>query len=172
MIILCLEKRGASICNALKDRIELRTTEKVEDTELKELILIGENEKLEMKSTLRYDLRQNIVNKNLEYVIAKTVSAFLNSEGGILIIGVDDDGNALGLKKDIETFSKKDIDGFELHLRNIIKKHLGSNFEKHLKVSFPIIDEKIICKVKILKSGKPVFANFEGKDSFYVRNGN
>ena len=36
-------------------------------------------------------------------------------------------------EKDIETFSKKDVDGFELHLRNIIKKHLGSNFEKHLK---------------------------------------
>lgn len=167
-----LEKRATSIFNALKNRIELTTTEKVEDTELKELILIGENEKLEMKSTLRFDLRQNIVNKNLEYVIAKTVSAFLNSEGGTLIIGVDDDGNALGLEKDIETFSKKDVDGFELHLRNIIKKHLGSHFEKHLKITFPIIDEKTICKVKILKSGKPVFANFEGKDSFYVRNGN
>tara|TARA_R110002051_G_scaffold171490_1_gene241991 strand:+ start:650 stop:2764 length:2115 start_codon:yes stop_codon:yes gene_type:complete len=167
-----LEKRATSIYNALKNRIEFTNTEKIEDTELKELILIGENEKLEMKSTLRYDLRQNIVNKNLEYVIAKTVSAFLNSEGGILIIGVDDNGNALGLEKDIETFSKKDVDGFELHLRNIIKKHLGSNFEKHLKITFPIIDEKTICKVKILKSGKPVFANFEGKDSFYVRNGN
>ena len=167
-----LEKRASSIFNALKSRIEFTNTEKIVDTELKELILIGENEKLEMKSTLRYDLRQNIVNKNLEYVIAKTVSAFLNSEGGILLIGVDDNGNALGLEKDIETFSKKDIDGFELHLRNIIKKHLGSNFEKHLKITFPIIDEIAICKVKILKSGKPVFANFEGKDSFYVRNGN
>lgn len=167
-----LEKRATSIYKALKNRIEFTNTEKIEDTELKELILIGENEKLEMKSTLRYDLRQNIVNKNLEYVIAKTVSAFLNSEGGILIIGVDDNGNALGLEKDIETFSKKDVDGFELHLRNIIKKHLGSNFEKHLKITFPIIDETTICKVKILKSGKPVFANFEGKDSFYVRNGN
>ena len=167
-----LEKRATSIYNALKNRIEFTSTEKIEDTELKELILIGENEKLEMKSTLRYDLRQNIVNKNLEYVIAKTVSAFLNSEGGILIIGVDDNGNALGLEKDIETFSKKDVDGFELHLRNIIKKHLGSNFEKHLKITFPTIDEKTICKVKILKSGKPVFVNFEGKDSFYVRNGN
>ena len=41
-----------------------------------------------------------------------------------------------------------------------------------IKITFPIIDEKTICKVKILKSGKPVFANFEGKDSFYVRNGN
>jgi len=29
---------------------------------------------------------------------------------------VDDDGNTLGLEKDIDTLSKKDIDGFELHL--------------------------------------------------------
>lgn len=167
-----LEKRATSIYNALKNRIEITNTEKIEDTELKELILIGENEKLEMKSTLRYDLRQNIINKNLEHVIAKTVSAFLNSEGGILIIGVDDNGNALGLDKDIETLSKKDVDGFELHLRNIIKKYLGSNFEKYLKITFPVIDETTICKIKILKSSKPVFVNFDGKDSFYVRNGN
>ena len=167
-----LEKRSTAIYKALKNRIDLKHNEKIEDVELKKLILIGENEKLEMKSTLRFDLRQNIVNKNLEFVIAKTVSAFLNSDGGILIIGVDDDGNALGLDKDIETLSKKDIDGFELHLRNIIKKYLGSNFEKYLKVTFPTIDEKTICKVKILKSGKPVFASFEGKDGFYVRNGN
>ena len=167
-----LEKRSTAIYKALKNRIDLKNNDGIEDAELKKLILIGENEKLEMKSTLRFDLRQNIVNKNLEFVIAKTVSAFLNSDGGILIIGVDDDENALGLEKDIETLSKKDIDGFELHLRNIIKKYLGSTFEKYLKVTFPTIDDKTICKVKILKSGKPVFASFEGKDGFYVRNGN
>ena len=167
-----LEKRAKAIFKALKNRIELKNKEVVEDPELKELILIGENEKLELKSTLRYDLRENKVNKKLEFVIAKTVSAFLNSEGGILIIGVDDESNALGLEKDIETLSKKDIDGFELHLRNIIKKHLGSNFEKYLKVTFPTIDEKTICKIQIFKSGKPVFATFEGKENFYVRNGN
>jgi len=167
-----LEKRAKVIFKALKNRIELKNKEVVEDPELKELILIGENEKLELKSTLRYDLRENKVNKKLEFVIAKTVSAFLNSDGGILIIGVDDDSNALGLEKDIQTLSKQDIDGFELHLRNIIKKHLGSNFEKYLKVTFPTIDEKTICKIQIFKSGKPVFAIFEGKENFYVRNGN
>lgn len=167
-----LEKRANSIFKALKNRIELKNEIPAEDTELKELVLIGENEKLELKSTLRYDIRENTVNKKLEFVIAKTISAFLNSEGGILIIGVDDDGNALGLDKDCETLSKKDIDGFELHLRNIISKYLGSSFEKYLKVSFPTIDEKTICKVQILKSGKPVFATFEGNENFYVRIGN
>jgi len=167
-----LEKRSLAIFNALKNRIDLKNVEASGDTELKKLIIKDEDEKFEMKSTLRFDLRENKVNKKLEYVIAKTVSAFLNSEGGVLVIGVDDFKNVLGLEKDINTLSKKDIDGFELHLRNIIKKHLGSSFEKYLKITFPTIDEMTICKVQVLKSGKPVFATYEGKDSFYVRIGN
>lgn len=167
-----LEKRAKAIFTALQNRIELKNKNGIKDAELKELILIGENEKLEFKSTLRFDLRENKVNKKLEFVIAKTISAFLNSEGGILMIGVDDFGNILGLDKDIETLQKKDIDGFELHIRQVIKKYLGSSFEKHLKITFPKIDDKEICNVKISKSGKPVFTTFEGKDYFFVRIGN
>lgn len=167
-----LEKRANAIFTALQNRIELKNKNGIQDTELKELILIGENEKLEFKSTLRFDLRENKVNKKLEFVIAKTISAFLNSEGGVLMIGVDDYGNILGLDKDIETLQKKDIDGFELHIRQIIKKYLGASFEKHLKITFPKIDDKEICNVKVSKSGKPVFTTFEGKDYFFVRIGN
>ena len=167
-----LEKRANSMFKALQNRIELKNEYLTIDTELKERMLVGENEKLEFKSTLRYDLRENVINKKLEFVIAKTVSAFLNSEGGTLLIGIDDDANALGLEKDINTLSKKDIDGFELHLRNIINKYLCGTFEKYLKVTFPTIDEMKICQVQIQKSGKPVFTTFEGKEGFYVRIGN
>ncbi len=167
-----LQKRATSMFTALKNRIELKDKQENEDTELKELILIGENEKLEFKSTLRYDMRQNILNKKLEYVIAKTVASFLNSEGGTLLIGVDDDGNTLGLQNDFDTLGNGNSDKFELHLRAIIKKYLGSDFEKHLKVSFPILDDKAICKIKVLRSGKPVIISSEGKENFYVRSGN
>ena len=167
-----LEKRAISIFKALKNRIELKNEIVDEDTELKELILKGENDKLEFKSTLRFDLRENKVNKKLEFVIAKTISAFLNSEGGILLVGIDDFGNSLGLHKDFETLSKNDVDGFELHLRNIIKKYLGFSFEKYLKVSFPVVDENKICKIQIFKSSNPVIATYEGKENFYVRIGN
>jgi hypothetical protein len=167
-----LEKRGQAIFDALKNRIELKNVMTKKEDEVTELIRLGENESLEMKSTLRFDLREGAVNKNLEHVIAKTISAFLNANGGNLIIGVDDNGNVLGLEKDLETLSKKDVDGFELHLRQIISKYLEGSYEKHLKISFPVIDEKAICLVKIAKSGKPVFVSHEGKDSFYVRIGN
>jgi hypothetical protein len=167
-----LEKRGKAIFEALKNRIDLKNVAPQKENEITELIRLGENEYLEMKSTLRFDLREGVVNKNLEHVIAKTISAFLNANGGNLIIGVDDNGNVLGLEKDMETFTKKDIDGFELHLRQIISKYLNGSFEKYLKISFPEIEGKLICLAKISRSGKPVFVSHEGKDSFYVRIGN
>ncbi len=170
--LVFLEKRANAIFKELKSRIELQHKEDSRQDEIKELILGGENDKLEIKSTLRFDLRENNVNKKLEYVIAKTISAFLNTEGGNLIIGVDDDGNILGLEKDFKTLSKQDKDGFELHLRQVIKKYLGENFEKYIKITFPKVDEKEICVVKILKSGKPVFVQYEGDEQFFVRNGN
>ena len=40
------------------------------------------------------------VNKKLEEVILKTVAAFANSQGGTLLIGVDDEGTILGLEQD------------------------------------------------------------------------
>jgi len=170
--LVFLEKRANAIFNELKKRIELKHKEDKKEDKIKELILNGENEALEIKSTLRFDLKEGIVNKKLEYVIAKTISAFLNTEGGTLIIGVDDDNNTLGLEKDIQTLTKQNIDGFELHLRQIIKKYLGDYFEKYIKVTFPKVDDKEICLIQIAKSGKPVFITFEENESFFVRNGN
>lgn len=170
--LVFLEKRANAIFNELKSRIDPKHKEDRKQDEVKELILSGENEKLEIKSTLRFDIRENNLNKKLEYVIAKTISAFLNTDGGTLIIGVDDDENILGLEKDFQTLQKQGIDGFELHFRQVIKKYLGENFEKYIKITFPKVDEKEICIVKILKSEKPVFVKHEGNEQFFVRNGN
>lgn len=170
--LVFLEKRANAMFKELEGRIELKHREDKREDKVKELILSGESESLEIKSTLRFDLKENNVNKKLEYVIAKTISAFLNTEGGTLIIGVDDNGNTIGLEKDIQTLSKQNIDGFELHLRQIIKKYLGDYFEKYIKVTFPKVDEKEISLIQILKSGKPVFVNSEGTENFFVRNGN
>jgi hypothetical protein len=87
-------------------------------------------------------------------------------------MGVDDEGNILGLEKDLQTLTKNNLDGFELHLRQVIKKYLGDNFEKYLNISFEKLDDKEICVVKISKSGKPVFITHEGEEKFFVRNGN
>jgi len=170
--LVFLEKRWTAMFNELQKRIEWKHKEGKSEEKIKELIITWENEVLEMKSTLRFDIKEWIINKKLEYVIAKTISAFLNTDGWTLIIGVDDDGNTLWLEKDFQTLSKQDTDWFELHLRQVIKKYLGEYFEKYIKVSFPKVDEKEICLIQISKSGKPVFITSEGVEWFFVRNGN
>ncbi len=165
-----LTTRAEKIFTHLKSRIELTHTEPA-NGEIEELILGGESELVEFKSTLRYDLRQKAVNKTLEYVIAKTISAFLNSNGGNLFIGVDDNQNSLGLGDDISTLKKQDIDGFELQLIEVIKKYIGKEFSSHVKIKFPEYDSQNICRVSVSQSSKPVFVSFEGKEGFFIRSG-
>lgn len=134
-----------------------------------ELILEGEGQLVEFKSTLRYDMRTGEVNKKLEHVVAKTVAAFMNSDGGSLFIGVDDHGNAIGLELDYGTLSKKDRDGFQLHLANIFDKYLGKDVMKLWKLDWPSYDDKQICKVQVARANKPVYVTSEGKEEFFVR---
>ena len=62
----------------------------------------------------------------------------MNTNGGNLLIGIDDNMNALGLNDDFSTLKKGDIDGFELQLIEVIKKYIGNEFSSHLKINFPI----------------------------------
>lgn len=165
-----LQSRSNNIYNELKARIELEHIEP-EKNEIEELVLGGESETVEFKSTLRYDLHQKIVNKKMEYIIAKTIAAFMNCNGGNLLIGVDDNMNSLGLEDDFSTLKKGDIDGFELQLIEVIKKYIGREFSSHIKISFPTFDDIQICHVKVSKSSKPIFTEFEGREDFFVRSG-
>lgn len=165
-----LQARAKLIYQELKSRIDLSHKEPANE-EVQELILAGESDTVEFKSTLRYDLRTKEVNKKLEYVIAKTIAAFMNSEGGNLFIGVDDNQNMLGLVDDMSTLSKPNIDGFELHLVEIIKKYIGAGLISHVKISFPTVEDTQVCRIKVSKSGKPVFTQYEGREDFFVRSG-
>ncbi|MCP4361657.1 MAG: ATP-binding protein, partial [Chloroflexi bacterium] len=87
------------------------------------LIEQGEHERLEFKSSLRWDVRQKVVNKKLPYVIAKTLAAMMNSNGGYLLIGVADDGRILGIEQDIQSLNKKNLDGFRLVLSQLVERY-------------------------------------------------
>lgn len=59
---------------------------------VEELIHRGESERLEFKSTLRWNLHTDSKDKRIEHAVLKTIAAFLNTQGGTLLIGVEDDG--------------------------------------------------------------------------------
>jgi predicted HTH transcriptional regulator len=142
------------------------------------LIREGESTSLEFKSSLRWDYRESKVNSKLEEVILKSLAAFNNGEGGILLIGVSDDGEALGLQNDYQTLKEQGKDYFELHLRNLVNSEYGIDYgTRNLMVLFPSLDGKEICFLKIAKGDSPLFTTATDKsgqkiEKFYVRSGN
>ena len=163
-----LKNRSEALFEEIQKRIEPSEASAKTDP-VHEIILQGEGQLVEFKSTLRYDMRTGEVNKKLEHVIAKTVAAFMNSEGGSLFIGVDDHGNAIGLDLDYSTLKKTDRDGFQLHLGNILDSYLGKDVIKLWKLDWPIYDDKQICHVQVTRANKPVYVTHEGKEEFFVR---
>ncbi|MCP4882262.1 MAG: ATP-binding protein [Flavobacteriales bacterium] len=145
---------------------------------VEELLEQDENRYLEFKSSLRWDYRQEKVNPELEKVIMKTVAAFGNTDGGILMIGVDDDKNILGLEKDFKTLKKTDADYYEVHLRNIMHKLMGVKYvSRYIRTQFERIEDKFICKIKVISANEPLFLKYKNKngqleEKFYVRSGN
>ena len=129
------------------------------------LIAQGESETVEFKASARWDLRANAPNKALEAVIVKTVAGLLNARGGILLIGVDDKGTAVGLEQDFKTLSKRpDQDGYQQFLVNLFSSSLGKDVCAYISISFQSIDEQDICVLRIQKSLKPIYVG-EGQQT-------
>ena len=61
---------------------------------------------------MRWNWRENKLDKKMEEIILKTISAFSNAEGGKLLIGVTDEGEILGLESDYNTFKEANKDHF------------------------------------------------------------
>ena len=142
------------------------------DKDLPSIIRQGEGPILEFKSSLRWDMQEERVNRNLEGVVLKTLAGFLNSHiGGTLLIGVSDDGEIIGLEKDYHTLKKPNQDGFEQTLMTSISTNLGADLCSNVHILFHVIDHKDVCRVIISPAIRPVFLNQGNAPKFYVRTG-
>lgn len=139
---------------------------------IRDLMARGETERLEFKSSMRWDLETKTVNKMREESVAIAVAGMLNSTGGTLLIGVADDGMVLGIEHDLRTLRKPTLDGFQLALANIVKTYLGMEHIAYLKISFESIDSRYVCVVSIEKSPEPVYFATQSGYKFFVRLGN
>ena len=173
-----LAKRQQLIAKVIRDGFEtLRTVDgnAPVTSSLRDLIDLGESQTCEFKSTARWNLNTGAADKKMEQVIVKTVCGFMNAEGGSLLVGVDDDGVALGLAKDYSTLSKSNRDGFELHLRQLLESALSVPTAGVARIRFETLDNEDVCIVSVAPSGRGVFAkSAEGSDmsNFWVRIGN
>jgi hypothetical protein len=140
-------------------------TTTVEDT--KRIIKKGENDSAEFKETLRKNLHTSKNDKRIEHAVLKTIVAFLNTNGGILFIGVSDDGEVKGFEQD----EFKNFDKFQLHFTNIFNKYIGEHFAQLVQPQKVMIDKKQILRVDCFRSETPVFLKDGQKEEFFIRVG-
>jgi predicted HTH transcriptional regulator len=138
-----------------------------------ELIKRGESKTLEFKSTLRWSLKENRRDdKGVTHAALKTIAAFLNTEGGDLLLGVADDGSIVGIERD----QLDNDDKFMRHLAQVMRNGMGDRAGTCIDPKTQIVQGKTVCVVSSQRSPEPVFlkwkeieANPEG--DFFVRNG-
>jgi hypothetical protein len=115
------------------------------------LLQRGESETLEFKSSLRLGVPSGTIEPVVEKSVLKTVAAFLNSyTGGTLIIGVEDNKNILGAEYDFSALgNKQDLDGYELHLRNLLNRDFGSDSAPLIEITLHPVGDKHVCEVRV-----------------------
>lgn len=143
--------------------------------ETKDLIDKGESGRLEFKSTLMTNLQTGEIDKRMEKAVLKTITAFLNTDGGTLLVGVEDNGNIMGI--DIERFENRDK--LNLHVTNVIASQIGNEFIPFIK--FEQIDygkrddgkDRIMMRFDCTPTSTPAFLKNtkEKTETFFVRSG-
>ena len=157
------------------------------------LIAAGESHTVEFKSSLHHphgpmpdDLLQKMdsqqkslghamaeVRKKLNFAVTKTLAAFLNTDGGTLLIGVDDSGTVLGIEPDFSYFKKEkqNTDGWLLSLKQVVINALGPEVWGDVRVSLVTHEQKIVAVIRCPRRTSETWHHVDA-DRFYTRASN
>ena len=133
---------------------------------VRSIIRRGEDISTEFKQTLSLDVAKQTKEKYITESALKTISAFFNTKGGDLVIGVDDDMNITGIDHELDKFHKGENDKFLNTFKDLFKKHIGPEYYPFINQRIITINDKKVFLVSCDPTDKEVFMN--GID-FYVR---
>ncbi len=152
----------------LKDLPRLSIDYAHPEADLYDLIGRGEDAHLEFKSTMRHNLRTGKAGKEIELAWLKGVTAFLNTDGGIVLLGVADDGTLLGLEAD----GFENDDKCRLHFKNLLNQHLGPEYARLVRFELYQLEGKRLGAVECERSPTPVFLRAKNnEEAFLIRTG-
>lgn len=134
---------------------------------VKQMIIKGESDLLEFKSTVRTNLKAGKPGKEIELAWLKSVVAFCNTEGGTILIGVNDSGDILGLEAD----GFQNDDKCLLHIQNLIGEHVGVEYLSYVRFRLLEMEDKKILAVQCIPLKRIMLLKSSGKEQFYVRSG-
>ncbi len=156
-----------SISKYLQNLLDLEV-DNISDKAIKILHLANKNEHkdLEFKSSFIYDVKKRFKNKALKKECTKTIAGFLNSSGGTLLVGVEDDGNIIGLAQDL-SYTKND-DEFTRNFKEAVKNALSVSVFNNVEWSLEDVGKGL--KVLIVEVTPAPFPCFHDKTEFFIRN--
>lgn len=134
---------------------------------VEELISHGESSTMEFKSTLRWNIKAKRDDKEMGLIVMKTVCAFLNTEGGTVLVGVQDDGTIIGI--DLDHFPNDDK--YLLHFGQLLNNHIGPEFTAYIHYYMIASGDHIILRVDCEKSNTSVYLRDGDSEDMYIRNG-
>ena len=135
--------------------------------DLAELIVGGESDYVEFKSTLWVNLHTHERDSRIEHAMLRTLAGFLNTSGGTLVVGVADDSTPVGLN----------VDGFEnedkmaLHLANIVNSRMGPTVWIAMHANFEDYEDDRVLVVHCEKARSAVYVTDGNAQHFYIRTG-
>ena len=135
--------------------------------EIKARIGRGEGATTEFKSTLRYNIRDERHDAGITFAVIRAVAAFLNTDGGVLFVGVGDDRSILGVVQD--GFGTHDR--LKLFLFDSLRSNLGVEATTHVSADLVTIDGKDVVVIETKRSAKLVFARKGNTEVCFVRTG-
>lgn len=137
--------------------------------------------KMELDSRNAFETRQ-YGNRASKIILAKAIAAFLNTEGGDVIIGIKElkehgrSNEFVGIENEFSKLKNKDYceDGYRrMIIDEIIKpyfpKTIFNHFNDYLSISFPKREGKTLCKIHVKKSDHHVFITIDNKDYFFIK---
>jgi hypothetical protein len=164
------------------------------DEDILKMINAGENDRIEfkMQSLWSADLtREEILatespeirkyrNNASKFIIARSIAGFLNTDGGDLLIGIEEDRiknttRVVGIEEEYRRLHEKDRnpDGYRrMIVETILQKYIPeivNTASRFIHISFPSHSGRTLCHVHILPADKPVFVNIGNEELFFIR---
>lgn len=139
-----------------------------------------ETDMVEFKSTIVYPAGATAPDIDTQmFVILRTIAGFMNAKGGVLYIGVNDNGDAIGIEQDFALLNtslkdknvyQQNKDGYENKIRSGINRYLSPIAQELVAIKFSEHDNHIVCVIEVKASDDNVIW-FNEREA-YKRTGN
>lgn len=136
------------------------------------IVAAGESDTIEFKASARWDYRLARVNRSLEEAVIRTIAGFLNHRGGSLLLGIDNDGEVLGLHNDYASLKRPDRDGYAQLLGGLVARRLGARLAGQVHLFFHSVDARDVCRVLVEPGLVPAYVRDDTGAHYYLRIGN